>query len=170
VLTSEPDARDAAHVIRQHLTRSATPEALAVAGHPVRAVDDVSTSFETARRCAELLETMGRTDGVVDVRAYPPYLAMFGPGADPQKFIDVVIGPVLQWDADRGGDLLATLGAFIDAQSSPTRTARRLHVHVNTVLQRLERITGLLGEGWREPESLFRVSVATRMHALTHPR
>lgn len=169
-LTHDADATEAADRMRQHLARRSTTTALAVAGHPITKVEEVAASFETARRCAGLLETMGRADGVVDVRAYAPYLAMFGPGAaDPREFIDVVIGPLLAWDAERGGDLLSTLTAFIETQSSPTRAARRLHVHVNTVLQRLERITALLGEDWREPEPLFRITVATRMHALTHP-
>lgn len=170
-LTSDVDATGAADMMRQHLARRSTANVLAVAGPPIAEVEDVAATFQTAHRCAGLLETMGRSDGVVDVRAYAPYLAMFGAGgADPQQFIDVVIGPVIIWDAGHGGDLLRTLAAFIDAQSSPTRTARRLHVHVNTVLQRLERITSLLSEDWREPEPLFRISVATRMYALTHPK
>ena len=94
---------------------------------------------------------------------------MFGSGGgDPRAFIDVVIGPVLRWDSEREGELMTTLSAFVDAQSSPTRSARQLHVHVNTVLQRLERITSLLGDDWREPEHLFRISVAARMHSLIH--
>ncbi|WP_277455292.1 GAF domain-containing protein [Janibacter sp. DB-40] len=170
-LTSDVDAPGAADAMRQHLARRCTDHVLAVAGQPITEVEDVAAAFQTARRCAALLETMGRSDGVADVRAYTPYLAMFGAGgADPQEFIDVVVGPVISWDAGHGGDLLTTLAAFIDAQSSPTRTARRLHVHVNTVLQRLERITSLLGEDWREPELLFRISVATRMHGLIHPK
>lgn len=170
-LTSDADATGAGDAVRQQLARRSTADVLAVAGHPICEVGDVAASFGAARRCAGLLETMGRTDGVVDVRAYAPYLTMFGAGGtDPREFIDVVIGPVTTWDAEHGGDLLATLTAFIDAQSSPTRTARRLYVHVNTVLQRLERIAALLGEDWREPEPLFRISVATRMHGLTHPK
>lgn len=169
-LTSDADATEAGDAVRQQLARRSTADVLAVAGHPICEVGDVAASFGAARRCAGLLETMGRTDGVVDVRAYAPYLTMFGAGGtDPREFIDVVIGPVTTWDAEHGGDLLATLTAFIDAQSSPTRTARRLYVHVNTVLQRLERIAALLGADWREPEPLFRISVATRMHGLTHP-
>jgi len=65
--------------------------------------------------------------------------------------------------------LLATLRCFVQSNASPTRTARELHLHTNTVLQRLERITALLGEGWRESEALFRISIAVRMHALSAP-
>ncbi|HET6563738.1 MAG TPA: helix-turn-helix domain-containing protein, partial [Marmoricola sp.] len=83
-----------------------------------------------------------------------------------EAFVDAVIGPVLRSDEQRGGDLFRTLEAFLDSSSSPTRTARHLHVHVNTVLQRLARLTSLLGDDWREPEPLFRVGVAVRMHRI----
>lgn len=168
-LSGTADACAAAHALRQHLSRESASGVLVVAGHPIRSVEQVPACFESARQCAGLLERMGRVDGVVDVRAYAPYLAMFGSGGgDPRAFIDVVIGPVLQWDVEHEGGLMPTLSVFIDTQSSPTRAARLLHVHVNTVLQRLERITSLLGEDWREPEHLFRISVAARMHSLIH--
>ncbi|WEV78786.1 helix-turn-helix domain-containing protein [Janibacter cremeus] len=166
-LTTEEDPVAAADLTRQHLCGHSIAPVLAVGGPPAETVDDVGDSFETARRCAALLDGLGRIDGVVDVRAYAPYLAMFGDDATTlTDFIDVAIGPVLTWDAERGSELLITLHAFIEAQSSPTRTARRLHVHVNTVLQRLDRIATLLGADWREPEPLFRITVAVRLHTL----
>ena len=39
-----------------------------------------------------------------------------------------------------------------------------LHIHVNTVGQRLERITRLLGQGWAEPERALEVHLALRVH------
>lgn len=168
-LSTHDDAGEVATEARQRLTRSPEAQALVVVGPSIRGVEDLPVCFDTARRCATLLENLGRTEGVVDARAYKPYLAMFGSGdGDLPEFIDAVIGPVLRWDEQRGGQLLVTLAAFIDSHASPTRTARQLHVHVNTVLQRLERITALLGDDWREPDPLFRVSVAVRMHTLAH--
>ncbi|WP_020495923.1 helix-turn-helix domain-containing protein [Sciscionella marina] len=140
---------------------------LAVAGPLAGSAAELGRSFETACRCVRVVRTLNTAEGVVDARAYEPYLAMFGAGgADLSGFIEATIGPVLGWDADRGTDLFTTLGAFVDAQASPSRTARVLHLHINTVNQRLERIGSLLGAAWREPESLFRISVAVRLHAL----
>ena len=146
-------------------TKGVTDEgAIVVAGTPVTGLDDLGASFVTARQCANLLANLGSTDTVADARAYKPYTAMFGSGdSDLDGFIDSVIGPVLRWDEPRGGKLLATLSVFIDCHAGPAQTARGLHVHVNTVLQRLERITSLLGPKWRDPESMFRIGVAIRM-------
>lgn len=167
VLSSEDRGLEVAEEARRRLAALAAEEVLVVAGPPSRDLEELPTAFEAAGRCAELLCSLGRGDGVVDTRAYTPYLAMFGAGAgELEAFVDAVIGPVLRSDEQRGGDLFRTLEAFLDSSSSPTRTARHLHVHVNTVLQRLARLTSLLGDDWREPEPLFRVGVAVRMHRI----
>ncbi len=41
--------------------------------------------------------------------------------------------------------LLETLGVYLDELASPTRTARRMYLHPNTVIKRLERIEECLG-------------------------
>ncbi|KRF15508.1 hypothetical protein ASG90_12535 [Nocardioides sp. Soil797] len=168
-LSTGEDAQAVATEARHRLARYPDSPALLIAAPPVHSVDGLPTAYETARRCAGLLDTLGRVDGVVDAHAYKPYLAMFGAGDDELLgFIDAMIGPVLRWDLQRDGELLTTLHTYLDTQASPTAAARQLHVHVNTVLQRLERITTLLGDDWREPDPLFRISVAVRLHTLIH--
>lgn len=140
---------------------------LAVAGPPVRSAEMLGHSFDHAHRCVQLVKSLNPGEGVIDAQAYEPYMAMFGAGGkEPSAFVDSIIGPVLRWDAERGTQLFETLRAFSDSYASPSRTARVLHVHINTLTQRLERISALLGEDWREPEPLFRVSVAVRLHSV----
>lgn len=166
-LSTADDATAFATEARHRLTRDPDSRVLLVAAPPVPAVDDLADAYATARRCAGLLEKLGRAEGVVDAHAYKPYLAMFGAGDDElPDFIDAMIGAVLRWDEQRDGELLRTLRTYLDVQASPTRAARELHVHVNTVLQRLDRITTLLGDDWREPDPLFRISVAVRLRTL----
>lgn len=38
-----------------------------------------------------------------------------------------------------------------------------MHIHPNTVQQRLDRITALLGDGWQQPEHALDVQVALRL-------
>lgn len=166
-LSTGNDPHEVATAAGQRLRRSPESPVLVIAAPRTNSPTELPAAFDTARRCAVLLDHLGRCEGVVDACAYKPYLAMFGPGdQEVTQFIDTMIGPVLAWDSQRGGELLTTLAAYIDAQGSPTRVGRQLHVHVNTVLQRLERLTALLGDDWREPDPLFRVSVAVRLHTL----
>ncbi|MFJ9585567.1 helix-turn-helix domain-containing protein [Streptomyces acidicola] len=61
----------------------------------------------------------------------------------------------------------ASVRQFIDRIIGPARTARLMGVHSNTVLQRLDRITRLLGSTWRDSQSFFHISVAVRLHTLS---
>ncbi|WP_433272902.1 PucR family transcriptional regulator [Actinosynnema sp. CS-041913] len=56
-----------------------------------------------------------------------------------------VLGPVLDYDAEHGSDLVHTLRVFLDCSGSWTTTAARLHVHVNTLRYRVGRVEELLG-------------------------
>ncbi|HEY9263204.1 MAG TPA: helix-turn-helix domain-containing protein, partial [Mycobacterium sp.] len=81
-------------------------------------------------------------------------------------FIDETIGPVRDYDSRKGSDLLSTLRAFVRNEASPTKTARALNYHTNTILQRLDRLKSLLGDDWRSDEHLFRISAAVRLDEL----
>jgi DNA-binding PucR family transcriptional regulator len=56
-----------------------------------------------------------------------------------------LLGPVLDYDAAHGSDLLGTLRVFLDCSGSWTAAAARLHVHVNTLRYRVGRVEELLG-------------------------
>jgi PucR family transcriptional regulator, purine catabolism regulatory protein len=56
-----------------------------------------------------------------------------------------VLGPVLQYDAAHGSDLVATLRAFLEENRSWQRTSARLHVHKQTLVYRVNRIEALTG-------------------------
>ncbi|MCL7460402.1 helix-turn-helix domain-containing protein [Micromonospora sp. MSM11] len=58
---------------------------------------------------------------------------------------DLLVGgplPVLvAHDREHGTDYVATVAAWLDQQGDPTRAARQLHVHPNTLRYRLRRLT-----------------------------
>ncbi|QFZ21946.1 PucR family transcriptional regulator [Saccharothrix syringae] len=56
-----------------------------------------------------------------------------------------LLGPVLDYDAAHGSDLIGTLRVFLDCSGSWTAAAARLHVHVNTLRYRVSRVEELLG-------------------------
>jgi hypothetical protein len=165
LLPTEPPL-DAATAVRDRIRQVVPGPVLVVAG-PAGVPDTLHERFDLARRCSRLLIALERTDVATCTAGFAPYLAMFGTGReDLGIYIRHTIGAVLDWDRERNTELLPTLLGFVDANASPTRTARNLGLHTNTVLQRLERITALLGPGWREPEPLFRVGVAVRLQRL----
>ncbi|WP_155357770.1 helix-turn-helix domain-containing protein [Acrocarpospora macrocephala] len=163
VLTDAADPDSAATEVRECVGAPV----LVVADAPVAAWGELGARFEPLRQCAELLHDLGIQDTAVNAAAYQPYLALFGARREGiVAFTEAVLGPMLRWDRDHSTDLVQTLRVYVDSHCSPARAARALNVHINTVSQRLDRITMLLGPAWREPEPFFRVTVAVRMHAL----
>ncbi|GAA0692688.1 MULTISPECIES: helix-turn-helix domain-containing protein [Streptomyces] len=169
LVVPESDPQRAATTVRDRLCAAmGAGEVLTVAAPPAESLDELSTRFTTARDCGRVLTALGIEAAAVAADAYLPYTTLFA--HDPtsvRQFIDRTIGPVRRWDAERGTELLATLHRFVDCNASPARTARLMGVHSNTVLQRLDRITQLLGSTWRDSESFFRISVAVRLHTLS---
>jgi DNA-binding PucR family transcriptional regulator len=73
-----------------------------------------------------------------------------------------VLGRVLEYDTRTGAGLLDTLQVFLDCSGSWTRTAEALHVHVNTVRYRIERVEQLTGRDLGRLEDRVDVFLALR--------
>src|SRR5690606_27496087 len=58
------------------------------------------------------------------------------------------IDPLVAYDAERSADLTRTAFYYLESDGNVARGAELLHLHRNTVRQRLERIGALLGPGW----------------------
>jgi DNA-binding PucR family transcriptional regulator len=84
---------------------------------------------------------------------------------DVRSHVHHVLGHILEYDAQRGTDLVGTLHAYFAAGQSPTRAATSLHIHPNTVQQRLDRVTALLGDGWQSADRSLDIQVALRLHS-----
>ena len=61
------------------------------------------------------------------------------------SFRDSLLGPLEEYDARHGTALLATLKEFLSSGGRWQETARRLHIHVNTLRHRLARCEELTG-------------------------
>lgn len=67
--------------------------------------------------------------------------------------------------ATLGFDPLETLTVYLDSGASPAEAARRLHVHVNSVRYRLERVAEIAELDLADPEQRFRLQLALRIRA-----
>jgi DNA-binding PucR family transcriptional regulator len=92
---------------------------------------------------------------------------LLGDRTDIPAYIQSTLGPVLDYDARRGTDLIHTLQAYFECGANLTRAKDLLHVHVNTVVQRLDRITSLLGDNWQSPDRALEIQLALRILSLS---
>jgi hypothetical protein len=73
-----------------------------------------------------------------------------------------VLGPLLDYDAEQHTDLVHTVRVFLECSGSPTRAAKALHVHVNTLRYRIGRAGELLGVDLTEFTDQLDVYLALR--------
>jgi GAF domain-containing protein len=150
---------------RARVSRAIQRPVLAVS--PPLAPGALPAAFTVAMRTARLLAALGVDDVATSTDGYMPYAAVLDTDARTlAAFLDDTIGVVRRYDSERSTDLLGTLRAFVRNNASPTRTARALNFHTNTILQRLERLDRVLGDDWRDDERLFRIGIAVRLDEL----
>jgi DNA-binding PucR family transcriptional regulator len=139
---------------------------------PVVGVDGIPDAFGEARRTLDAmlaLDRRGESAAAADL-GFAGLVVASAP--DIASYVERVLGPVVAYDRDHGADLVKTLEAYFAAGGSSARASEPLHVHVNTVVQRLNRIGRLLGADWDEPNRALEVQLALRLRRLlpTRPR
>ncbi|MER6959748.1 helix-turn-helix domain-containing protein [Streptomyces sp. NPDC000618] len=131
--------------------------------------DAVVAAYEEGRRCLDALRLLGRSGDGSAAEDFGFLGLLLAGDRDVAGFVDRTIGRVVAYDEQRGTDLLRTLDAYFASGMSPARTKDELHVHVNTVAQRLERVRRLLGDDWQRPARALEVQLALRLHRLALP-
>ncbi|MFJ8780123.1 helix-turn-helix domain-containing protein [Streptomyces sp. NPDC102476] len=172
-LTAGDTATQLARRTAGHLG-TAVHEAVTVgASAPVRDLvvhlDAVAAAYEEGRRCLDALRLLGRSGDGAAAEDFGFLGLLLAGDRDIAGFVDRTIGQVVSYDDRRGTDLLRTLDAYFACGMSPARTKDELHVHVNTVAQRLERVGRLLGADWQSPARALEIQLALRLHRLAAP-
>lgn len=132
------------------------------AGGPVSGVEDLASGHTEAVQCLNALLALGRS-GSAAAMADLGFVGVVLGGPVPQHFVRATLGPLLDYDARRGTELVATLEHYFETGSSLVRTGEAMHIHVNTVAQRLERAGKLLGADWQDPARDLEFRVALRL-------
>lgn len=85
--------------------------------------------------------------------------------ADPvaKALIAETLGPLIEYDRRKQGQLLQTLGEFIRARGQASKTAQRLVLHRQSLLYRLSKIESLTGRNLADPDDWFQLSLAHRL-------
>ncbi|WP_328647277.1 helix-turn-helix domain-containing protein [Amycolatopsis sp. NBC_00348] len=156
------------------LARRVAADLGAVTGRPVTVgaagpgagPEALAAAHAEAARCVRALLALGRAGEGADMAGLGFLGQLLGDQADLGAFVRATLGPVLGYDERRGTELVATLRAYFASGSQLARTKDVLHVHVNTVVQRLERIASLLGEDWQAPDRALEIQLALRLHRL----
>ncbi|MEU6180177.1 helix-turn-helix domain-containing protein [Streptomyces coeruleorubidus] len=160
-------ARRAARHLGTAVHAPVTVGASAPAEHLATRPDAVTTAYAEARRCLDALRLLGRSGDGAAAEDFGFLGLLLAGDRDIPGFVDRTIGQVVAYDRRRGTELLRTLDAYFACGMSPARTKDELHVHVNTVAQRLERVGRLLGDDWQSPARALEIQLALRLQRLS---
>ena len=131
-----------------------------------RGTSTVSSAYLQACRCVDALLALGRRGAA----ATPHDLGFLGMLLSDRKdvpgFIHAAIGDLIDYDARKGSELVRTVEAYFSAGGNVSRTKDALHVHVNTVTQRLERVSQVLGEDWQLSQRALEIRIAVHLHRI----
>ncbi|WP_200797436.1 helix-turn-helix domain-containing protein [Streptoalloteichus hindustanus] len=160
------DAGNAARVAASELgTAVGGPVTVGAAG-PASGPEALSAAHGEAARCLRAMLATGHSGHGASLAELGFLGVLLGDRADVNGFVAATLGPVLDYDARRGTELVHTLAAYFANGANLTRTRTALHVHVNTVVQRLERVRSLLGPDWQQPDRALEIQIALRLHQL----
>lgn len=148
------------------LSRRWNRDLVAGVGRTCSDLGDYAMSYDQARAACGLgLRKDGETSvltahdlGIVPLASVPL--------AHLRSMVRDALGALVDADVERGTDLVETLRVYLGNDRHLPATASALHVHYNTVRNRIVRIEELLGVDVRDVEDRFRLETALRMHAL----
>ncbi|MEV8507156.1 helix-turn-helix domain-containing protein [Actinoplanes sp. NPDC051475] len=133
---------------------------------PLTGPQDVPSAYAEAQRCASALSALGRTGDGASAAELGFVGLLVGADRDVGAFVGDTLGPLLEYDRRRGTALVRTLESYFESGASAVRAAEALHVHVNTVTQRIARIGQVLGADWHRPDRGLELQLALRLHRL----
>jgi DNA-binding PucR family transcriptional regulator len=158
---SHSDAAELAGTLVGVLSASGAAEFAVAAVSATGTVDDLPDAYRTLCGAMNLAADAQSTTVIdmADVTIDHLLLQL----DDPQRlraFARTVLGPVLEYDRTRHTELIHTARVHLEHSLDRRATANALHLHPNTVAQRIRRLEELTGLQLSRPPDLLRLTSA----------
>ena len=136
-------------------------------GRPAIGAPGVATSYREARIALGIAQRLGLRGlcGYAELHSYAALADLSG-SHQALTFAHDVLEPLRSRDST-GDELLNVVMSYIESGGNVNAAARRLHLHRNTLFNKLERASRLLQLDVREPEAMFRIWLAHRIDLLS---
>lgn len=169
LLPSDSPAHIARQLARSLTMRLGTEVTIGAAG-PADDPADLPTTFQEARACLRALLRLDRQGGSGTAADLGYAGLLLGEKTSAPDFVTRTLGPVIQQDEQRSSNLITTLDTYFATGQSLASSAKLLHLHPNTITQRLERIKRLLQVDWAaNPDQALDLQLALRLHRILRP-
>ena len=127
-------------------------------------------SYNRARQALEILRGFSRSEGMLLHEDLGPYATLFHPAGRTEllAWTRRLLGPLLDYDARKGGELLRTLETYLRADCNLAATAQAAALHPSGLKYRLARIEDLLGRDLGRGEVRFELHLALLVARIAH--
>jgi sugar diacid utilization regulator/putative methionine-R-sulfoxide reductase with GAF domain len=137
-------------------------------GNATQEVHDLPRAHDEARQSLRLSRrggALGRVSSYRNLGAFRLLLEVQNPAAV-SRFVDETLGPLLRYQQGRRTPLVETLEQLSAQHWNRRAAARGLHLHVNSLSYRVQRIEQLLGVSLEDAETRVALSIALRARSL----
>jgi purine catabolism regulator len=163
-----PRVRQIVDDVRTQLaTRS--PSGLVASGisRPSSGLSALREAYREAKDAVSISNELGdreQTTFYGDLKLFQLLLALKERNLDQmRRFYVETLGPLVEHDERKQGDLIRTLSGFFEANGNLAKAANELNVHRNTLVYRLERISELTGLNLEDPENRLILHLALKI-------
>lgn len=165
VVEARTDKTDAVRRAVQSVTPGLIGSGTTIGVSAPTAAADIRSAIEEARYARRLAEGRGADCSVVghDELATLTILLANVPDDVRRMFTSRLLDPLTEYDDQHNSDLIATLSVYLDTNGAWTRCAEQLHMHVNSVRYRMQRIEELTGRDLSRLEDRIEFYLALRL-------
>jgi sugar diacid utilization regulator len=133
-------------------------------GERCTSVRDLPASFRQAELALRIQHAASFDDQATaydDLGVYQLLADVEDPNAT-ERFVRKWLGDLLDYDAKRNGDLVATLSRYLECGGSYEETSEALFIHRSTLKYRLQRIRSIGAYDLTDPDTRFNLHLACR--------
>ncbi len=133
-------------------------------GERCDSIEEFPRSYQQARLALRLPALSDWDDRAIRFDDLGVYRLLVGVSdlGEVERFVQRWLGPLLEYDAQRGSELVRTLSHHLEHGGNYELTAKSLIVHRNTLKYRLQRIRQIGRLDLGDPETWFNLHLATR--------
>lgn len=139
-------------------------------GGPEPGIEGIRRAYLEAREALEIGLALGLPESNFRFDDLLLYHFLRAEPALVERFVEQMLGPLLEYDERRKGELVKTLDAYFGADGSVKAAGEALFAHPHTVTYRLKQVEKLTGWSLRDPEDKLRLQLSLRAHRLSAAR
>ncbi len=139
-------------------------------GGPEPGLKGIRRAYLEAREALEIGEALGMSG---PVHRFDDLLLYHFVRVEPalvDRFVQQTLGPLIEYDERRKGELIKTIEAYFAVDGSVKMAGEALFAHPHTVTYRLKQVESLTGWSLRDAEDKLRLQLALRAYRLAQAR